>query len=139
MVASTNLTGSNPGPTTVTQPDTIQEPIGNLQKVGRFALTSITPSALLSGPSLAEQTFAACGIGLLTTDTVLVELMGAQTANVSITSARVSANDTLAITVLATTGTPTPAAASATAPYLVTVFRVQPNWTAPASGNQMDW
>lgn len=138
-VSTTNLTGSNPGPNTVTLPDTIQSPIGNIQKIGRFALTTITPTALGSGPSLGEQTFAATGIGLLTTDTVFVELQGAQTANVSITSARVSANDTLAITFLATTGTPTPAAASATAPYLVTVFRVQPNWTVPASGNQLDW
>lgn len=139
MVASTNLTGSNPGPTTVTQPDTIQAPIGNLQKVGRFALTSITPTALATGPSVGEQTFAASGIGLLTTDTVLVEYMGSQTAAVGIVGARVSANDTLAISFLATAGTPTPAAASATAPYLVTVFRVQPNWSAPSSGNQLDW
>ena len=137
--AVTNLTGSNPGPQTSTVPDTIQSPIGNLWKVGRFALTAITPSALATGPSVGEQTFAASGIGLLTTDTVVVSYAGSQTAAVGIVGARVSATDTLAISFLATAGTPTPAAASAANPYYVTVFRIQPNWTVPASGSQLDW
>ena len=139
MVAATNVSGSNPGPNSSGLPDTVQLPVGNLWKVGTFALTAITPSALASGPSVAEQTFSATGIGLLTTDRVFVEYPGSQTANVAILDARVSAADTLAVKFLATTGTPTPAAASTTTPYYVTVFRQQPNWTAPASGNQLDW
>jgi hypothetical protein len=132
--ASTNVDGSNPGPNSAALPDTIQTPVGNLWKVGTFAI-SITPSALATGPSVGEQTFAATGIGLLTTDRVMVTYPGAQTAAVAMASARVSAADTLAITFVATAGTPTPAAGS----YYVTVFRQQPNWTAPASGNQLDW
>jgi hypothetical protein len=132
--AVTNVDGSNPGPNVATQPDTVQAPVGNLWKVGTFAIT-ITPSALAAGPSIAEQAFAATGIGLLTTDRVLVNYPGAQTANVGMLDARVSATDTLAIKFIASTGTPTPASGS----YYVTVFRQQPNWTAPASGNQLDW
>ena len=78
-------------------------------------------------------------IGLLTTDVVVVTKAGAQTANVGMMDARVSAADTLAIKFFASTGTPTPAAGTAAAPYTVTVFRQQPNWTAPASGNQITW
>ena len=132
--ASTNIDGSNPGPNSATLPDTVQSPVGNLWKVGTFGI-SITPSALATGPSIGEQTFAATGIGLLTTDRVLVEFPGAQTAAVGMLDARVSAADTLAIKFLATAGTPTPAAGT----YYVTVFRQQPNWAAPASGNQIDW
>lgn len=139
MVASTNVSGSNPGPNSSNVPDTIQIPTGNLWKVGTFALSAITPSALASGPSIGEQSFSATGIGLLVGDRVFVEYPGSQTANVAILDARVSAADTLAVKFLATTGTPTPAAASAANPYYVTVFRQQPNWTAPSSGNQMDW
>ena len=130
----TNVDGSNPGPNSVYAPDTTQSPIGNLWKVGTFQI-SITPTALATGPSLGEETFSATGIGLLTTDRVLVEYPGAQTAAVAIVSARVSAADTLAITFLATAGTPTPAAGN----HDVTVFRQQPNWTPPPSGNQMDF
>ena len=136
--AQTNVTGSNPGPNPANLPDTVQSPVGNLWKVGTFALV-ITPTALASGPSIAEQTYAATGIGLLTTDRVLVEYPGAQTANVGMLDCRVSAADTLAIKWVASTGTPTPAAGTAATPYYVTVFRQQPNWTAPASGNQIDW
>lgn len=137
--AVTNVDGSNPGPNVSTVPDTVQMPVGNLWKVGRFALTAITPSALASGPSVNVQTFAATGIGLLTTDTIFVEYSGTQTANVAILDARVSAADQMELKFLGTTGTPTPAAASVANPYYVTVFRVQPNWIAPASGNQLDW
>lgn len=132
--AVTNIDGSNPGPNVSNTPDTVQSPVGNLWKVGTFAIT-ITPSALATGPSIAEQTFASTGIGLLPTDRVFVEYPGAQTAAVGILDSRVSATDTLAIKFLATAGTPTPAAGS----YYVTVFRQQPNWIAPASGNQIDW
>jgi len=134
MPSVTNVDGTNPGPNIGVLPDTVQSPVGNLWKVGTFAI-SITPSALATGPSVAEQTFSATGIGLLTTDRVLVNYPGAQTAAVAMASARVSAADTLAITFVATAGTPTPASGS----YYVSVFRIQPNWTAPATGNQLDW
>lgn len=137
--AVTNVSGSNPGPNYAQLPDTIQLPTGNLQKIGRFALSSFTPAALAAGPSIGEQSFANTGIGLIVGDFVQLEYPGAQTANVAILDARVSAADTLAVKFLATTGTPTPAAATAATPYYVTVFRIQPNWTAPASGNQLDW
>lgn len=149
MVSVTNVDGSNPGPNIVNLPDTAQMPVGNLWKVGTFSV-SLTPAALVTGPSIGEQTFVGTAatasatqyfpaIGLLTTDVVVVTKPGAQTAAVGLLDARVSAADTLAIKFLATAGTPTPAAGTAAAPYYVTVFRVQPNWTAPASGNQLDW
>lgn len=147
--AQTNVDGSNPGPNSTTLPDTVQASVGNLWKVGTFAV-ALTPAALGSGPSIGEQTFVGTAatasttqyypaIGLLITDRVVVASSGAQTAASSIVHARVSALDTLAISFLATAGTPTPVAATAAAPYYVTVFREQPNWTAPASGNQLDW
>ena len=149
MVAVTNVDGSNPGPNVVATPDTVQLPVGNLWKVGTFAV-ALTPAALGSGPIITEQTFVGTAatasttqyypaIGLLTTDRVVVSSSAAQTATTSIIHARVSAADTLAISFFGTTGTPTPVAATAAAPYYVTVYRQQPNWTAPASGNQLDW
>jgi len=138
--AQTNLTGSNPGPNYAQVPDTVQSPIGNIIKIGRFALTAITPSACATGPSVNVQTFSATGIGLLVGDFVQVEYAGSQTANVAILDARVSALDTLEVKFLATSGTPTPAAASTTNPYYVSVSRVQPNWSQPSSASQqMDW
>ena len=145
----TNVSGSNPGPNPAVLPDTVQSPVGNLWKVGTFQV-ALTPAALSTGPSIGEQTFVGTAatasttqyypaIGLLTTDVVVVTKAGAQTAAVGILDARVSATDTLAIKFLATAGTPTPAAGTTASPYNVTVFRVQPNWTAPASGNQLDW
>ncbi len=130
----TNVDGSNPGPNSVYAPDTTQSPIGNLWKVGTFSL-SITPTILVTGPSVGEEAFANTGIGLLTTDRVVVEYPGAQTADVAIVGARVSATDTLAITFLAAAGTPTPASGV----HYVTVLREQPNWTPPPSGNQFDF
>lgn len=149
MVATTNVDGSNPGPNVVSSPDTVQLPVGNLWKVGTFAV-ALTPAALGSGPIITEQTFVGTAatasatqyyptIGLLTTDRVVVSSSAAQTATTSIVHARVSATDTLAISFFGTTGTPTPVAATAAAPYYVTVYRQQPNWTAPASGSQIDW
>lgn len=145
----TNVDGSNPGPNVGLLPDTVQSPVGNLWKVGTFAI-ALTPAALSTGPSVGEQTFVGTAatasttqywpaIGLLTTDRVIVGNPASQTATVGILDCRVSAADTLAIKFLATAGTPTPAAGTAAAPYYVTVFRVQPNWSAPASGNQIDW
>ena len=78
---------------------------------------------------------AATGIGLLTTDAVVVTPPGT-TAGVVQAAAYVSASDTLALQfVNPTAGSLTPPAGT----YVVTVFRVQPSWTAPASGNQLDW
>ena len=145
----TNVDGSNPGPNVASSPDIVQAAVGNLYKVGSFNI-ALTPAALATGPSIAEQTFIGTAatasatqyyptIGLLTTDVVVVTKQGAQTAAVGMLDARVSATDTLAIKFLATAGTPTPAAGTAAAPYTVTVFRQQPNWTAPASGSQLDW
>lgn len=148
--AYTNLTGTNPGPNDAVLPDTVQSPVGNLIKLGTFQV-ALTPAALATGPSIAEQTFVGTAstasttqyyptIGLLTTDIVVVTKAGAQTAAVGILDSRVSATDTLAIKFLATAGTPTPAAGTTASPYNVTVFRVQPNWTPPTTGaGQLDW
>lgn len=133
MVATTNVDGVNPGPNTVSSPDTVQMPVGNIWKLGVFSI-SLTPAQVLA-TTAPEQTFAATGIGLLTTDTVIVTPPGT-TANVAQAAARVSAADTLAIQFVNPTAGPlTPPSGT----YLVTVFRKQPNWTAPASGNQLDW
>ena len=134
--AVTNVDGTNPGPNSAALPDTTQSPIGNIQKIGRF-LVSLTPAA--SGAATAAiQNFAATGIGLLPGDTVIVNYPQGATvvAGVTIGAAYVSANDQLSIQFV------NPTAGSLTAPagqYIVTVLRVQPNWTAPASGNQLDW
>jgi len=130
----TNVDGSNSGPNVTALPDTVQLPTGNLWKVGVFNVT-LSPASVANATS-AEQTFAATGIGLLTTDLVLVQKPTAQ-AGLGIVGTRVSAADTLAITFgnfTAATITPT-----ASEVYTVGVFRVQPLWTAPASGNQIDW
>ena len=130
----TNVDGSNPGPNSTVLPDTVQMPTGNLWKVGVFNL-SLTP-ATIAMSTVAEQTFAATGIGLLTTDWVWVTCNQAN-SNVGIVNCRVSATDTLNITwanPTIQTGTP-----STTASYAVFVVRVQPNWAKPASGSQLDW
>ena len=147
--AVTNVDGSNPGPQAASLPDTVQSPVGNLWKVGQFQI-SLTPAILAAGPSIAEQTFVGTAatasttqyfptIGLLTTDVVVVTRPGAQTAAVGMLDARVSAVDTLAIKFIASAGTPTPAAGTVAAPYIVSVFRVQPNWAAQATGPQLVW
>jgi hypothetical protein len=131
--AVTNVDGSNPGPNGANLPDTVQAPMGNLWKVGRFAIT-LAPAAVAT-VTAPVQTFAATGIGLLTTDSVVVTPPSA-TAGVAQAAAWVSAADTLSIQFV------NPTAGSLTPPtgiYLVDVFRVQPNWTAPASGSQLDW
>ena len=131
--ATTNVDGSNPGPNVSTTPDTVQSPIGNVQKLGVFSL-ALTPVAVAANTA-AEQTFSATGIGLLPTDVVSVSKPSAQ-AGLGIVNVRVSATDTLAITYgNFTTASITPTAET----YIVDVLRVQPNWTKPASGNQMDW
>jgi hypothetical protein len=134
--AVTNVDGSNPGPNAANLPDTVQAPVGNLWKIGRFAIT-ITPAAS-AATTAAIQNFAATGIGLLPGDVVVVNYPQGATvvAGVTLGAAYVSAADQLSIQFV------NPTAGSLTAPagaYLVTVFRVQPNWTAPASGSQLDW
>lgn len=134
MVATTNVDGSNPGPNISSQPDTVQMPVGNVWKVGVFQL-KLSPVAVAAN-TVAEQTFAATGIGLLVGDAVNVSKPTTQ-AGLGIVNERVSALDTLALAFVNATGSPiTPTASEV---YTVTVTRVQPNWTAPASGNQMDW
>lgn len=131
--ATTNVDGSNPGPNVATAPDTTQAPIGNIQKIGTFLVT-LTPSAV-AATTAPVQNFANTGIGLLTTDAVIVTPPGA-TAGVAMASSWVSAADQLSLQfVNPTAGSLTPPAGS----YRVTVFRVQPNWSAQATGNQMDW
>jgi hypothetical protein len=132
--AVTNVTGSNPGPQTDALPDTIQMPTGNLWKVGVFTI-NLTPAVMGTGGS-AEQTFATTGIGLLTTDLVVVQKAAAQ-AGLAIGGSRVSAADTLAITYV--NGTAVSITPTANEAYKVAVFRIQPNWAAPATGNQIDW
>lgn len=128
-----NVSGSNAGPNSAVLPDTVQLPTGNLWKTGVFSV-SLAPVAVAANTT-AEQTFAATGIGLLTTDYVAVNKPTAQ-AGIAIGNVRVSAADTLAITyVNDTAGSLTPT----TEIYIVKVDRVQPNWSAPASGNQIDW
>jgi hypothetical protein len=132
--AVTNVTGSNPGPQVDNLPDTVQIPTGNIWKMGVFNLT-LSPASV-AAISAPEQTFAATGIGLLVTDQVTVECM-APLAGVGIANSRVSAADTLAIQfVNPTAGALVPTASTV---YRVTVLRPQPNWTAPATGNQIDW
>lgn len=134
MVAVTNVDGSNPGPNTVTAPDTVQMPTGNIWKQGVFSIT-LSPTSVAPNTS-AEQTFSATGIGLLTTDLVVVQKPTSQ-AGLVIGGTRVSAADQLAINFgNLTAATITPTAAEV---YVVGVFRVQPNWSKPASGNQIDW
>jgi hypothetical protein len=130
----TNVDGSNPGPNVVVLPDTVQMPVGNIWKIGQFSLT-LSPVSVANATT-TEQTFASTGIGLLTSDVVLVQKPTTQ-PGLAIGGTRVSAADTLAINyVNVSSATITPTAAEV---YKVMVFRAQPNWTAPASGNQLDW
>lgn len=129
-----NVDGSNSGPNVTTLPDTIQLPTGNIWKSGIFQIT-LSPVAVAT-ITVAEQAFAATGIGLLVGDVVFVMKPTAQ-AGLGIAGARVSAADQLSISfVNPTAGSITPTAAEV---YTVLVFRIQPNWTAPATGNQIDW
>ena len=132
--AVTNATGSNPGPASEALPDTVQMPTGNMWKVGVFSLTLSPVSVGIT--TTTEQTFSSTGIGLLTTDLIVVNKPTTQ-AGLGIVGTRVSATDTLAIAfVNMSAATITPTAAEV---YKVGVFRIQPNWSAPASGNQLDW
>lgn len=136
-----NIDGSNPGPA-IDLSDFPQSSIGNIQKVGMFQV-ALTPAAVAANTT-AEQTFAATGIGLSVGgfpsiaigDFVYVNKPTAQ-AGLGIVGARVSANDTLAITFSNNTGSSiTPTAAEL---YLVLMARRQSNWSPPATGNQLDY
>ncbi len=128
-----NIDGSNAGPATAITSNP-QYATGNVWKWGVFPLT-LSPTSVANATA-AEQTFAATGIGLLTTDVVLVQKPTAQ-AGLGIVGSRVSAADTLAITYSnSTAATITPTASEV---YQVTVLRVQPNYVVPASGNQINW
>jgi hypothetical protein len=131
----TNVDGSNYGPNVTTLPDTVQLPTGNVWKTGVFSIT-LSPASVANATS-AEQTFSSTGIGLISTDLVVVQKPTAQ-AGLGIVGARpTSTADQLAITFgNFTSATITPTASEV---YTVYVVRVQPNWTAPASGNQFDW
>lgn len=129
----TNVDGTNPGPASQLTANP-QSPVGNLIKIGSFPLT-LSPTSVANATT-AEQTFANTGIGLLTTDLVLVQKPTAQ-AGLFIGGSRVSASDTLAITFgNVTSATITPTASEV---YTVGVFRVQPNYMVPATGNQISW
>jgi hypothetical protein len=133
--ASINVDGSNPGPNYAQLPDTVQMPTGNIWKDGVFNLT-LSPVAVAAATT-AAQTFAVTGIGLLTTDFVSVMAITPGPAGVALVGASVSASDTLSLVFAnATAGSLTPTASTV---YRVLVMRPQPNWTAPASGNQLDW
>jgi len=130
----TNVTGSNPGPNVDALPDTVQMPTGNVWKMGVFSLT-LSPASVAANTS-AEQTFASTGIGLLTTDVVFINKPTLQ-PGLGVVNVRVSASDTLAISFGNFTGTAiTPTSSQV---YTLGILRVQPNWTAPATGNQIDW
>lgn len=130
----TNIDGSNPGPNVSNTPDTVQSPIGNVQKLGLFNL-KLSPVSVAAN-TVAEQTFAATGIGLQIGDGVDVSKPAVQ-AGLGIVNARVSALDTLAIAFI--NATASPIVPTANEVYQVSVTRLQSNWVAPASGNQMDW
>lgn len=131
--AVTNISGANPGPNSAVLPDTVQMPTGNIIKVGDFSI-ALTPASVGAGTA-PIQTFAATGIGLLVGDSVTVQSQ-VPLAGVGICGAFVNANDSLQIQyVNPTAGALVPTAGN----YIVSVFRVQPNWTKPATGSQIDW
>ncbi len=129
----TNVDGSNPGPNLGNYPDTTQSPIGNVQMVGVFDV-SLTPAAVAANTAV-EQTFSSTGIGLKVGDSVSLSALVALNG-VGIAQARVVSSDELGATfVNPTSASITPSSGT----YQVTVLRPQPNWTKPASGDQMDF
>ena len=127
----TNVDGSNPGPNSSVLPDTTQSPIGNVQEA--WSITATLSPVSVAANTTAEQTFAV--LGLLTTDYVAVNKPTTD-AGVGIVGSRVSAAGVLALAfVNATAAAVTPTSSEV---YRIYVARVQPNWTAPASGSQID-
>lgn len=130
---ASNISGANPGPNSAVLPDTVQMPTGNLWKVGDFTIT-LTPAAVAAA-SAPLQNFANTGIGLLVGDQVTVTTQN-PLAGVGIAGAAVTAADQLTIQyVNPTAGSLTPTAGN----YIVSVFRVQPNWTKPVGLPQIDF
>ena len=133
--ASTNVDGSNPGPNSTTLPDTVQMPVGNIWKNGIFNIT-LSPTSVAPN-TVAEQTFANTGIGLLTTDQVSVSKPTTQ-AGLGIVNCRVSAADTLAVAFINATAATNPAgviAASRAAapPVILSVGCPDGRFTTPRS------
>lgn len=131
--AVTNVDGSNPGPNSATLPDTVQSPVGNVWKLASFTV-SLTPTTV-APDTTTEETFTVTG--LLTTDLVWVNAPAAPTTTTGIVSSRVSAAGVLAIAFMNVSATTT--ATPVSGAYTIGVLRVQPNWTAPASGSAIDW
>ena len=130
--AVTNIDGSNPGPNSVSLPDTVQAPVGNVWKLASLTF-SLTPGTVANATNLE----VTCTItGLLTTDVVFVNAPGAANAGIGIAGTRVSAAGVLAINFVNASAATTAAPAGT---YLLSVMRVQPNWSAPSSGSQIDW
>src|SRR5579872_4024398 len=129
--AVTNVDCSNPGPQNSTLPDTVTMPIGNIWKIASLQLT-LTPAAVANGTS-AEQTFTVTG--LLATDFVAINKPTAQ-AGLTVGPTRAGAGFIGITFGNDTTATITPTAGEV---YVVFVARVLPNWTAPATGSQIDW
>ena len=131
--AVSNVSGTNPGPNFAQLPDTIQMPTGNMWKVGDFTV-NLTPASV-AATTAPLQTFAALGIGLILGDQVVVKTQNLLTG-VGITGAVVTAADTISVQFVNPTAGPlTPTAGN----FIISVFRKQPNWTAPATGAQLDW
>lgn len=92
--------------------------MGALTREHRMGVVSviINPAALGAGPSVAEQTFTVVGLKV---GDIVIPQKPTLTATMFCAGARVSATDTLALTLVATAGTPD--AASET--WLVFWFR----------------
>ena len=132
--AVTNVDGSNPGPNSSSLPDTVQSPVGNVWKLGRFTIALQPATVTLA--TVTEQTFTFTG--LLTTDIVAVT-MSTPVAMTGIINSRCSAAGVLGISFINLSATTSAASASLSQTYNVSVLRVQPNWTAPSSGSVLDW
>ena len=134
MASVTNVDGSNPGPNVVSQPDTVQAPVGNVWKLGAFELTLAPTTVGIA--TIAEQTFTMTG--LLTTDIVYTS-MQSPAATCGILNSRCSATGVLAIEFICYSNTTSGGTAALAGVYNVQVVRVQPNWSAPSTGSLLDW
>jgi hypothetical protein len=132
MASVTNVDGSNPGPNIVSAPENTQAPTGNVWKLASF--TVAFTAATISNASNSEQTLTVTG--LLTTDVVVVNAPAAANPGVGIAGARVSAAGVLAINFVNASAATTVGPAGN---YLVSVIRVQPNWTQPTTGSSIDF
>lgn len=129
----TNVDGTNPGPNSVSLPETTQAPTGNVWKLASITV-SLTP-ATVAPATTSEQTFTVTG--LLTTDVVWVNAPGATVTTTGIVGSRVSAAGVLAVSFGNASSTTTATPVSGV--YLVGVIRVQPNWVEPTTGSAIDF